>query len=48
MLALVANSAFVQRNWVLRDYSADNTEAIFYFLHHFALPLKRLYRGLEI
>jgi Uma2 family endonuclease len=34
--------------WVLRDYSGDDAEAILYFLHHFPLPLKRLYRGLEV
>jgi Uma2 family endonuclease len=34
--------------WILRDYNGDDAEAILYFLHHFPLPLKRLYRGLTI
>ena len=35
-------------SWILRDYSGDDAEAILYFLHNFALPLKRLYRGLTL
>ncbi len=35
-------------SWILRDYMGDDAEAILYFLQHFALPLKRLYRGLEL
>ena len=35
-------------SWVLRDYIGDESEAILYFLHDCSLPLKRLYRGLEI
>jgi Uma2 family endonuclease len=34
--------------WILRDYNGDDATAILYALHQCPLPLKRLYRGLEI
>jgi Uma2 family endonuclease len=35
-------------NWLLRDYIGDDAVAVLYALHDCPLPLKRLYRGLEI
>lgn len=34
--------------WVIRDYDGDEATAILYAINHCPLPLKRLYRGLEI
>jgi Uma2 family endonuclease len=34
--------------WVLRDYHGEDATAILYSLHECPLPLKRLYRGLEL
>jgi Uma2 family endonuclease len=34
--------------WLLRDYKGDDSIAILYALHDCPIPLKRLYRGLEI
>lgn len=34
--------------WIVRDYDGDDATAILYAIHECPLPLKRLYRGLEI
>lgn len=34
--------------WIMRDYIGDDAVAVLYALHNCPLPLKRLYRGLEI
>lgn len=34
--------------WLMRDYKSDDSTAILYALHHCPLPLKRLYRGLDL
>ena len=34
--------------WLIRDYDGDGATAILYALRDCPLPLKRLYRGLEI
>jgi Uma2 family endonuclease len=34
--------------WLLRDYDGDEAVAILYSIHDCPLPLKRLYRGLEL
>jgi Uma2 family endonuclease len=34
--------------WLMRDYKGDDATAILYALHNCPIPLKRLYRGLEI
>jgi Uma2 family endonuclease len=34
--------------WLMRDYKGDDATAVLYALHNCPLPLKRLYRGLEI
>jgi Uma2 family endonuclease len=34
--------------WIVRDYDGDDTTAILYAIQECPLPLKRLYRGLEI
>lgn len=37
-----------EETWIMRDYKGDDAVAVLYALHNCPLPLKRLYRGLDI